>query len=212
MNVLRTMAQGALLAGAAWALTGCVVRGQGGLVTTGTLTVPAPPPPPTATLTANVTVPTGVTVLQTACQQGAQEQCNGLDDNCNGVIDEGCGYQGGNVQITVAWQSSSDIDLHVTDPNNEEVFYGHRNSASGAVLDRDANAACNQSPPTVENVYWGTQPMPGQYRIRVVAYDMCGSPSTPATVSISVGGRILGTYSMNFSQRGQQFDIPFNVP
>ncbi len=25
-----------------------------------------------------------------ACRQGAQEICNGCDDNCNGVIDEGC--------------------------------------------------------------------------------------------------------------------------
>ena len=24
------------------------------------------------------------------CVQGAQETCNGCDDNCNGVIDEGC--------------------------------------------------------------------------------------------------------------------------
>ena len=214
---LRLLVATAFSIASAAALGACTLTGTTGVVTTGTVGVNTAinvPPPPTfnTAVTASVAVPANVQVLQAQCQEGTQEACNGLDDNCNGVIDEGCGYQGGNVQITVAWQSSSDIDLHVTDPNNEEVFYGHRNSASGAVLDRDANAACNQSPPTVENVYWGTQPMPGQYRIRVVAYDMCGSPSTPATVSISVGGRILGTYSMNFSQRGQQFDIPFNVP
>jgi tRNA (guanosine-2'-O-)-methyltransferase len=209
MNRIRMLSQFALSLGASTLFAGCVFSAQARVPT-----VQATVNTPTVATTTetSVAVPAGVTMIQAQCQQGTQEACNGLDDNCNGVIDEGCGYQGGNVQITVAWQSSSDIDLHVTDPNNEEVFYGHRNSASGAVLDRDANAACNQSPPTVENVYWGTQPMPGQYRIRVVAYDMCGSPSTPATVSISVGGRILGTYSMNFSQRGQQFDIPFNVP
>jgi hypothetical protein len=203
------LSQFALLLGVPALSAGCVFSAQA-RVPTVQATVNTPTVT-TATET-SVAVPVGVTMIQAQCQQGTQEACNGLDDNCNGVIDEGCGYQGGNVQVTVAWQSSSDIDLHVTDPNNEEVYYGHRNSVSGAVLDRDANAACNQSPPTVENVYWGTQPMSGQYRIRVVAYDMCGSPSTPATVSISVGGRILGTYSMNFSQRGQQFDIPFNVP
>ena len=211
MNVLRTMAQGALLAGAAWALTGCVVRGQGGLVTTGTLTVPAPPPPPTATLTANVTVPTGVTVLQTACQQGAQEQCNGLDDNCNGVIDEGCGYSTGNIQITAAWNTSSDIDLHVVDPAGEEVYYGHTSSASGGRLDHDANAACSVAPPTVENVFWSASPPSGQYHVRLVAYDMCGQPATPVTLSIAVGGRVVGSYSFNFTYQRQEFDLPFSI-
>jgi len=116
-------------------------------------------------------------------------------------------------QITAAWQTASDIDLHVVDPTGAEVFYGARNSASGGELDHDANAACRIAPPTVENVYWNSpQPPSGNYQIRLVAYDMCGVPNTPTTVSISVGGRVIGTYSVSFTQQNQSYTIPFTVP
>ena len=196
----------------AWALSGCVVRGRGGVGVSSTINVPPPPQVnATATFSANVSVPTGVTVIQQQCVQGSAEQCNGLDDNCNGVIDEGCGYQTGNIQITAAWTSPSDIDLHVLDPMGEEIYYAHRNSQSGGVLDRDANAACSVSPPTVENVYWGGQPPPGSYRIRLVAYDMCRSAATPVTLSIAVGGRIVGAYSFTFTYDRQEFVLPFSI-
>lgn len=209
---LRGLIGFALVGTGAWMLSGCVVRGRAGVVSTGQLTVRATtPPPPTATISANVSVPAGVTVIQQACQPGAPEQCNGLDDNCNGVIDEGCGYNTGSIQVTAAWNSASDIDLHVIDPMGEEVYYGHRNSASGGVLDRDANAACSVSPPTVENVYWNSAPPQGAYRIRLVAYDMCGSPQTPVTVSVAVGGRVVGAYSFNFTYNRQEFVLPFSI-
>ncbi len=207
------MAAGAAAVTLFQALTGCVVGTRGQMQGTVT-TVTAQPQPvqPTSTLTATVDVPTGVFAVQTQCVPGSPEQCNGLDDNCNGVIDEGCGYQTGNIQVTAAWSSSSDIDLHVIDPNGEEIYYGHRNSSSGGVLDRDANAACSVSPPTVENVYWPDNPPSGQYRVRAVAYDMCGSGNTPVTLSIAVGGRIVGAYQLNFTYDRQEFTIPFVIP
>jgi len=207
------MAAGAATVALFQALVGCVVTPRGQFQ--GTVTTVTPQPQPvqqTSTLTATVSVPTGVIAVEQACVPGAPEQCNGLDDNCNGVIDEGCGYQTGNIQVTAAWSSSSDIDLHVIDPNGEEIYYGHRNSASGGILDRDANAACSVSPPTVENVYWPANPPSGQYRVRAVAYDMCGSGNTPVTLSIAVGGRIVGAYTLNFTYDRQEFTIPFNLP
>ena len=194
----------------AWALSGCVVRGQGRIGVQSNISVPTPVVT-APTITANVSVPTGVTVIQQQCIQGSAEQCNGLDDNCNGVIDEGCGYQTGNIQVTAAWSSSSDIDLHVIDPMNEEIYYAHRNSSSGGVLDRDANAACSVAPPTVENVYWSAQPPSGTYRIRLVAYDMCRTAATPVTLSIAVGGRIVGAYSFTFTYDRQEFVLPFTI-
>jgi tRNA (guanosine-2'-O-)-methyltransferase len=194
------------------ALAGCFVTGRATATTTVRTTTIARPTFNPA-VTAAVAPPAEVQVLQAQCQPGTQEACNGLDDNCDGVIDEGCGYSGGNIQITAAWQTASDIDLHVVDPAGHEIYYAQRNSASGGTLDHDANAACAVAPPTVENVYWNTQDPPrGQYQVRIVAYDMCGVPSTPVTLSISVGGRVVGTYSATFVARNQSHTIPFTVP
>lgn len=100
--------------------SGCELRARGFLTTPppprASITVNAPPPP-MATVTVNAPqMGAGVQVVEASCTQGAAEQCNGLDDNCNGQIDEGCGYQSGAIQITLAWNTGADIDLYVTDP------------------------------------------------------------------------------------------------
>lgn len=194
------------------ATSGCFVTGSGHLVTTARVRAPAPPTF-NPSVTASVTAPVGAVTLQAQCQPGTQEACNGLDDNCDGVIDEGCGYSGGNIQITAVWQTAADIDLHVTDPTGQELYYGNRAGASGGVLDHDANSACRVEPPTAENVYWNTQTPPrGTYVVRVEAYDLCGVPSTPTTLSIAVGGRVVGAYTLNFVQMRQSYTFQFVVP
>jgi hypothetical protein len=201
------------------ASSGCIIRttGQPARATVRVQT----PPPPSATVTVQASSPqvaTGVTVVEASCVQGAQEVCNGLDDNCNGEIDEGCGYSSGNIQITLAWNTGADLDLYVTDPVGETLSYSATTNNSGGHLDHDARGMCNQGQAnnTIENVYWN-QPNPpnGVYSVRV-HYWAGASCSTSAgttnmTLSIAVGGRILGAYSyaINPDQRIEiaQFQI-----
>ena len=168
---------------------------------------PTPPPPPSgnATVTVQASSPqvaSGVTVVEASRTQGAQEVCNGLDDNCNGQIDEGCGYQSGNIQITLAWNSGADLDLYVRDPGGETLSYSHTRASSGGHLDQDARGQCNpnQANNTIENVYWDQQNPPnGVYNVQVHywAGSSCSTSSGPTnmTLSIAVGGQILGSYS-----------------
>ena len=145
-------------------------------------------------------VASGVTVVEASCTPGAQEQCNGLDDNCNGANDEGCGYSSGQLQVTLAWNTGADIDLYVTDPNGETIYYGSNTSSSGGHLDHDARGNCGGSgAATVENVFWANNPPRGTYKVEIHywAGSDCSTNAgpTPTTLSISAGGRILGAYN-----------------
>ena len=46
----------------------------------------------------------------------------------------------GDVQVTLSWDAGSDVDLHVVDPNGDEVYWTNRRVASGGELDLDSNA------------------------------------------------------------------------
>jgi hypothetical protein len=176
-----------------------------------------PPPPPTASASVRIQGPrlgAGVTVISPQCTGG--EVCgDGLDNNCNGVIDEGCGYHTGNIQVTLAWDGGADLDLYVTDPTGETVSYRNRNSRTGGALDIDARGACGrgESAYTVENVYWTNAPPSGQYLVEVHNYSACrsGDP-TRAVVSIAVDGQLLGSYNLLAYQGQRQPVAYFQIP
>jgi tRNA (guanosine-2'-O-)-methyltransferase len=147
--------------------------------------------------------PAGVTVIQAQCSPGAAEVCNGLDDNCDGRIDEGCGWGSGQIQITLAWDTGADIDLYVTDPFGETISYQHRQSSSGGMLDHDARGACVPGGDTIENVYWSSPTPPrGIYQVELHYWGSCGvAGPTPARVAISVGGRVIGVYTVTLYEQ-----------
>jgi hypothetical protein len=90
------------------------------------------------------------------------------------------GLGGGDIQATLRWSGASDLDLHVTDPSGEEIYYAHPTSTSGGQLDHDANAGCNgpaDDDNPVENIYWPTSGAPaGAYTVWVKVYATCGAP------------------------------------
>jgi hypothetical protein len=98
----------------------------------------------------------------------------------------------GDVQVTLLWDSTNDLDLWVSDPNGESIGYSHLTSNSGGALDVDANAGCagliNQP---VENVFWLTGQAPrGEYVISVNYYKQCDSVTgTPFTIRLLVDGQ-----------------------
>lgn len=128
--------------------------------------------------------------LERACVAGGPERCfDATDDNCNGVIDEGCGIDTGPVQFVIAWDApAADVDLRVTDPNGELAEAG-RPLASGLVKQRDCpgrNDDCGGR--NLENVFLdGLEAPPGTYQVRIVLEEL-GGESPP--IRVRFGARV----------------------
>jgi hypothetical protein len=99
----------------------------------------------------------------------------------------------GDVQITLTWNSTNDLDLWVIDPDGEAIYFGKPTSPSGGQLDVDANAGCNHPTRTpVENIFWppGEAPL-GKFRVETQYYQQCESPAPIAYhVRVLVDGKV----------------------
>jgi hypothetical protein len=93
----------------------------------------------------------------------------------------------GDVQVSVAWDAASDVDLHVVDPRGEEIFYANPVSASGGQLDVDSNPACLLDGRQIENIRWGSSAPGGSYTVRVDYWDACGVSATHYIVTVKNG-------------------------
>jgi len=108
--------------------------------------------------------------------------------------------------VTLRWNNTADIDLHVIDPFEEELYYGHRMSESGGELDWDANAACSElTIPTVENIYWPDGQAPtGEYRVFIVYFTECNDEGPTAwEVRVKVDGEISDFSGMITPEEGR---------
>jgi hypothetical protein len=93
----------------------------------------------------------------------------------------------GDIQFTLRWSSTADLDLAVIDPNGEEIYYGSRTSSSGGQLDVDSNALCSAAVANpVENVFWPTgQSIDGTYTVAVSYFNECGEATGPQQFRLS---------------------------
>lgn len=126
----------------------------------------------------------------------------------------GGGLGTGDVQVTLRWATSDDLDLSVTDPNGQAVSFFSPAVGSGGQLDADANAGClEQSPEPIENVFWPpTQAPAGNYTITVSLFQSCtnGEP-VPFTVTLLVQGNT-ETLTGTVTSENPTATFPFSFP
>jgi hypothetical protein len=115
----------------------------------------------------------------------------------------------GDVQVTLRWEGEADLDLHVVDPNGELIWFGNDQSASGGILDVDANGACEGLAQPVENIYWPTGVAPtGEYAVSVVYYQTCGhSAPVDYEVTITIDGNIADRINAQITNEGEQHPV-----
>lgn len=84
---------------------------------------------------------------------------------------------GGNINadvcIRLSWFNTDDLDLHVTEPNKNEIYYSKKqNHNKNGQLDVDMNAGSNLTRKAVENIYFSkySNMIEGEYVVKVHQY------------------------------------------
>ncbi|NJO41251.1 MAG: hypothetical protein HC865_11525 [Cyanobacteria bacterium RU_5_0] len=120
----------------------------------------------------------------------------------------------GDIQVTLRWATTDDLDLAVTDPDGENVTYFNRAISSGGQLDVDANAGCaEQNSTPIENIFWPPSQAPqGNYTVTVSLYSRCqGSGSIPFTLTLLVQGTTQ-TFTGTLDESNPVATFPFSLP
>lgn len=177
-----------------------------------TPSTPTTTPPPTPTTTRPPTTQTTPPVTSATPTTAPQQAVPTTAPN-------GQTLGTGAVQITLTWSTTADLDLHAIEPGGTEIYYGNKTAADGGTLDVDSNGGCsNTTTSPVENIYWTTPPVAGNYTARVVYYSECPSATPPGTgpqaytITIKVNGQTLEQRQATIQAAGNTQDYPFTVP
>jgi hypothetical protein len=94
----------------------------------------------------------------------------------------------GALVVRLAFGAGADLDLYVSDPLLETVYFANTPTAAGGAL--DADRACDDAPPRVETVVFARPPR-GRYRIGVDHHEPCrGADAALFAVRAERDGRI----------------------
>jgi len=89
------------------------------------------------------------------------------------------------LQVALVWSAPVDLDLYLTDPTWETVYFANNPSRTGARLLRDARCSdVAASPAGFVELAGMTEPLPGHYRVGVDFIDACKAPHDPVSFRV----------------------------
>lgn len=115
----------------------------------------------------------------------------------------------GNLKITLLWNFHGDIDLHVLQPNQREIFYRNKKDRrTGGKLDVDNTAGGRGA---AENIYWSNPPS-GCYKVSLVYYrkdshSPNGGPCTVVVKRLVNGTEKIDKYTVNMNIENKNHGI-----
>jgi len=106
----------------------------------------------------------------------------------------------GQLQVSLSWDQANDVDLHLIEPDEEEIYYGSDYSSNGGVLDLDSNPGCYIDGVQNENITYSDESTreAGTYLVRVDLYDGCDvSAQTNFIVTARLNGQLIAQQLLN---------------
>ena len=123
----------------------------------------------------------------------APSEDGGTDET---IVVDGTEVRTGPIQVTLEWDGDADLDLHVTDPAGDRVWYNYKSVPSGGLLDVDAHSECVLNGSTVENIVWQGVPPAGTYQVMVDHYATCGQDGPVSfTATLRRNGAVVETWT-----------------
>jgi hypothetical protein len=104
-------------------------------------------------------------------------------DALEAVLASGPPAAQGELRVRLAFPAAADLDLYVSDPLDETVYYANTPVRSGGALDADQR--CEHAAPRVETILF-TAPLRGRYRVGVDFQHRCGSDDGPVPWVIEI--------------------------
>jgi len=133
---------------------------------------------------------------------------NGLTDSIKEKVKAAGGKVDGELRVSLAWQNTDDLDLHVYEPSGYHIYFGDRRSPTNGELDVDMNVS---SPvrDAVENVIWPSQVKikEGRYRVVVNNYNKRESADSGFSIEIECQGQTLTFASDKSPANGQSMNV-----
>jgi formylglycine-generating enzyme required for sulfatase activity len=102
----------------------------------------------------------------------------------------------GNLQISLSWNNSDDLDLYVKTPSGGTIYFSNKKVGNGE-LDLDANVGCGNV--SNENIYFSGALANGDYTVWINLFEKCGTAGAAYNVTASSNGQI---FTFSPDQRG----------
>ena len=131
------------------------------------------------------------------------------------TVPPGIDLGSGDVQVTLIWNNGADLDLHVIDPTDFELYFGTARapatSPSGGSLDQDNTAGCGERGTHVENIFWPEGAAPtGDYQAFVDNFSGCGGAAS-FSLRITVNGSVVYQQGGSVTDGGSMTPVTFSV-
>ena len=121
-------------------------------------------------------------------------------------------HGGGGVGVSLLWSAPVDLDLYVTDPSLETVYFANPTSQSGGRLWKDVT--CDTAEVSrAEQITWD-RPARGRYRVGVDFIDACKTEIEEAEfrIVVEVAGGIREKTGRLVKTRFEPVVLEFEVP